>query len=187
MYTPAEPQLEAGRTVVQLTLIPTIAAKPAEPKPEPVTEERTEPTVEPKPEPVPEPIPTPAPTPEPEPVIQPKAEPTPEPAPQKSMEQVASMVTDKGVISEAAPIHGIRATYPRSSQRRGHQGTVVLSIEVLKSGRPGRITLLSSSGFQGLDDAAIKAAKKADYSPARQFGKPIASELIQPVVFELTP
>ena len=192
IYTPATPRLEAGRTVVQLTLIPSLAAKVI--VPEPVVKQQTEPVIEPRPEPVAEPIPVMVPIPVPEPVVEPKIEPeqkttpesTPEPALEEATEQIASMIEDKGVVSQASPVVGIRATYPRSSQRRGHQGTVVLSIQVLKNGKAGNVTIISSSGFPRLDEAAVKAAGMADYTPAEQFGKPVESQLTQPVTFELT-
>ncbi|MDF7799026.1 TonB family protein [Pontiellaceae bacterium B1224] len=190
VYTPAKPQLEAGRTVVQLTLIPSVAAKSAE----------TEPVIDPDPEPLaePEPIFTPVPVvasvPALEPVIKPTEEPksepvleaTPEPAMEDATEQIASMIEEKGVVTQASPIVGIRATYPRSSQRRGHEGTVVLSIQVLKNGKAGKVTVLSSSGYPRLDEAAVDAAKSANYSPAQQFGNPVEAHLTQPVTFELT-
>lgn len=190
IYTPAKPQLEAGRTVVQLTLVPSAAAIMVEP--EPVVE--PEPIIEPQPKPVVEPVPVVAPIPVPEPVIEPVAEPeqkaviepTPEPAQEEAVEQVASMLEDKGVLTQATPVVGIRATYPRSSQRRGHQGTVVLSIQVLKNGKAGRVKIITSSGYPRLDEAAVKAAKAANYSPAEQFGKAVESQLTQPVTFELT-
>jgi protein TonB len=186
IQTPAKPQLEAGRTVVQLTLLPSIekkAAAPAsQPEPEPQPETKTEPEVLPEPTPIPEPVIQPEPEPENEPI----QETIPEPAVEKSAEQIASLVEDKGVQIEAAPVSGIRATYPRIAQKRGHQGTVTLAIQVLPNGKAGNVAVITSSGFSRLDEAAIAAAKAATYIPARQFGRNVESELIQPVTFKLT-
>ncbi|MDF7807025.1 TonB family protein [Pontiellaceae bacterium B12219] len=195
IQTPAKPQLEAGRTVVQLTLLPSIEKKAAPPvsqpapEPQPETEIEPEPQPETRPEPSPAPIPEPIidPIPQPNPENEPIQETTPEPAAEESAEQIASQVEDKGVQIEAAPVSGIRATYPRSSQKRGHQGTVTLSIQVLPNGKAGQVKVITSSGFSRLDDAAVKAAKEATYIPAQQFGRNVESELIQPVTFKLTP
>jgi protein TonB len=190
IQTPAKPQLEAGRTVVQLTLLPSIEKKataPAnQPEPEPQPETKTEPEEKPEVLPEPTPIPEPILQPEPEPENEPIQETIPEPAVEESAEQIASLVEDKGVQIEAAPVSGIRATYPRIAQKRGHQGTVTLAIQVLPNGKAGNVAVITSSGFSRLDEAAIAAAKAATYIPARQFGRNVESELIQPVTFKLT-
>ncbi len=208
IYTPAEPLLDSGRTVVQLTLIPTLASKAA--KPEPIVEPPKEAT-EPKPIEEPQPVktvipvaPLPEPTvlPVPEPVTESATEPVaesvsetisdpvqesmPEPAAADSREQVASLIEDKGVRTAASAVQGITATYPRMSQRRGEEGTVVLSIQVLPTGKAGLVKVVESSGFKRLDEAAVKAAKKADYAPAVRFGQPVEDEIIQPLTFNLT-
>jgi len=188
-HRPAQPRLETGRTVVQLTLLPSIASKES-PKPEPLNAEQ--PQKETSPEPKPEPVPTPEPVvePSPEPVEEPQPEPeqppAPSPQPPASLEQNASLQEEKGVLTEAQSIEGIRAAYPRVSQRRGEEGTVVLSIEVLASGKAGKVEVVKSSGYRRLDAAALKAAKNSSYTPAMQFGRTVDSTLIQPLVFELT-
>jgi protein TonB len=180
--SPAKPQLETGRTVVQLTLIPSIQNKVVDP----VSQPKPEPLPEPKVEPTPTPIPEPVAEPPPEPTSEPIPETVPEPAVEASTEQIASPLEDKGVQISAAPVSGIRATYPRSSQKRGHQGTVTLAIQVLPNGKAGKVNVITSSGFSRLDEAAVDAAKAAKYIPAQQFGRSVESELIQPVTFKLT-
>ena len=193
IYTPAEPQLDAGRTVVKLTLIPSMASQAA--PPEPIVE--PEPVQEPQPEPelivVPvAPIPASLPDPTPEPIVKKEVEPESEaivdPIPEQveSKEQIGTIIEDKGVITDARPANGIVASYPRISQRRGEEGTVVLSIQVMQNGRAGKVSIIESSGSKRLDEAAIKAAKKSTYKPAEQFGRPIESTLIQPLTFKLT-
>ena len=193
IYTPAEPLLDSGRTVVQLTLIPTLASKAT--KPEPIVEppKKPEPVevvipVTPLPEPTISAVPEPIAESVTEPVAEPVSEPIKDstPAATDSQEQVASMIKDKGVRTTASAVQGIIASYPRMSQRRGEEGTVVLSIQVLPNGKSGVVKIVESSGFKRLDEAAVKAAKKADYTPAVQFGHPVASEIIQPLTFNLT-
>jgi protein TonB len=194
LHAPAKPAMQTGRTVVQLTLLPTAASKAAAPV-QPPAETPAETVVEPlaetqpaqQPEPVLAPAPVPVAEPTPEPAL-PEAEPETlaETATADAPEQIAALQEEKGVVTEAMPVAGINPSYPRMSQRRGEQGTVVLSIKVLANGTAGNVAVLESSGFRRLDDAAIAAAQKARYIPAKKNGRHVDSELIQPLVFELT-
>jgi protein TonB len=141
IHTPATPRLETGRTVVQLTLAPSIASQTAPPEP---TEAPPAPPDSTSETPLPEPVPLPEPTPNPEPASAPPPEPQPvvEKKPVHSQEQIASLAEDKGIQTDAQPIEGITATYPRTSQRRGEEGTVLLSIEVLANGKAGLIEVV---------------------------------------------
>ena len=193
IYTPAELKQNAGQTVVQLTLIPSISSQPA--PVEPIVEPVQKPQMKPEPVVIPvAPVPIPVPHPTPEPIIEknvasipePEPEIEPRPEPVESKEQIGTIIEDKGVISDAQPSRQINPAYPRSSHKRGHQGTVVLSIQVLENGKAGQVTVLSSSEFKRLDEAAVKAAQAADYIPRKQFGRNVESKLIQPFTFELT-
>lgn len=173
-HTPPVPTLEQGRTVVHLTLVPSIASQAAAPE-----------------------LPA-EPTPEPEPQVEHPAvaglPALPDPVPEKptetatvdSPEQVASLQEDKGVISEAALSGAFRPAYPRISHRRGETGTVTLSIQVLSDGSVGNIALLQSSGHRRLDEAALKAARKTTFTPATQLGRRIDSTTELSFTFRLT-
>jgi len=168
IYTPPEPQLASGRTVLQLTLLPSIANRAASP------ESAT----------VPEPLPIPA----PQPVVIPPSEPQPTAA-EKSVDSTdrdASLVEDKGVISDARASSSIQPAYPRISRLRGEEGVVTLSIHVLASGKAERVDVIQSSGYRRLDEAACNAARKASFSPARQFGRTIDSTTELSITFRLT-
>ena len=58
--------------------------------------------------------------------------------------------------------------YPSLAMRRGWEGTVVLRVHVLASGKPGEIQIQKSSGRQQLDDAALSAVKRWSFVPAKQ-------------------
>jgi TonB family protein len=62
--------------------------------------------------------------------------------------------------------HPTPVVYPKDSQVRGEEGTVVLAIDVSDSGQPRRIRLLKSSGYSGLDNAAMETAFNWHYLPA---------------------
>lgn len=75
--------------------------------------------------------------------------------------------------------------YPHAAQRRGLQGRVVLNVEVLATGRCGRIKVLQSSGHAMLDDAAVKAVKRWRFIPAARAGTPVDYWLHIPIRFRL--
>lgn len=75
--------------------------------------------------------------------------------------------------------------YPTESRRRGEEGTVVLSVEILANGTHGSISIVTSSGFSRLDQAAIAALENARYTPARLNHQPVNSTKIFPIRFKL--
>ena len=52
--------------------------------------------------------------------------------------------------------------------RRGWEGTVMLRVHVLASGKPGEIQIQKSSGRESLDDAALAAVKRWSFVQAKQ-------------------
>lgn len=142
---PPPPEVEPPPLVVD-----ELAAKPAPPKPIP----------KPKPKPVPKPEPKPA----PKALEQPPAPPTPAPpaAPVAAPAPVTPASANAAYLKNPAP------EYPSLAQRRGWEGTVLLRVHVLASGKPGEIQIQKSSGRQQLDDAALAAVKRWSFVPAKQ-------------------
>ncbi|MCY1408114.1 transport protein TonB [compost metagenome] len=157
-------------------------SRPAPPVVEPPPPQPVQPVVEPPP-PVedelavkpPPPKPVPRPKAKPKPVAKPVAKPAP-----KAVEQPA--VAPRPVAQPAppapAPVTPASASaaylknpapeYPALAHRKGWEGTVVLRVKVLASGKPGDIRIQQSSGRQQLDDAALAAVKRWSFVPARQ-------------------
>lgn len=75
--------------------------------------------------------------------------------------------------------------YPRVAKLRGWQGDVLFQVEVLASGRVGRVSLVASSGYRSLDRAARKALRRWVFKPATNMGVPVASEVRIPIHFAL--
>ncbi|MGR3966931.1 TonB family protein [Pseudomonas sp. 910_23] len=117
-----------------------LAAKPAPPKP----------IVKPKPKPAPKPV------------EQPPASPTPAPPAPPAPAPVTPASANAAYLKNPAP------EYPSLAQRRGWEGTVLLRVHVLASGKPGEIQVQKSSGRQQLDDAALAAVKRWSFVPAKQ-------------------
>lgn len=75
--------------------------------------------------------------------------------------------------------------YPPLALAHGEQGNVLLSIQVAPSGRASAVTIVASSGFSILDDAARDAVLGWRFQPADFHGRPVSSTLLLPVKFEI--
>jgi len=92
-----------------------------------------------------------------------------------------------GAVS-AASIEGTLAPrYPLQARRRSEEGLVLLLVEVLPSGKAGRIRVLHRPPSSRLVQAAIEAVRQARFTPAIRDGKAVASWLETPVRFRLAP
>jgi protein TonB len=90
------------------------------------------------------------------------------------------------VLTEAEASSSIQPVYPRISRRRGEEGIVILSVEVLASGRTGNIGTVRSSGYPRLDKAAVDAARDTSFTPAQQGGRAVDSTTELSFTFRLT-
>lgn len=75
--------------------------------------------------------------------------------------------------------------YPLAARRRGQQGTVVVSVTVNPVGRAIAVALKESSGFELLDQAALRAVAAYEFEPARVGGRAVESQIEVPVRFQL--
>ncbi|MNL95678.1 transport protein TonB [compost metagenome] len=130
-----------------------LAVKPPPPKPIP----KPKPVVKPVPKPVAKPVEQPpAPSALPQPVAAPAPPALPAPKP------VTPASASAGYLKNPAP------EYPSLALRRGWEGTVLLRVHVLASGKPSEIQIQKSSGRDQLDDAALAAVKRWSFVPAKQ-------------------
>ena len=83
------------------------------------------------------------------------------------------------------PKRNIRPDYPKGARQRGEQGDVVLEIRVNADGTVDDVKVAVSSGFAELDEAAVRAAKAAKFSPARSGHDPVASTARLKLQFKL--
>jgi protein TonB len=75
--------------------------------------------------------------------------------------------------------------YPRMSQRRGEEGTVLLWVAVAADGRPVDWRVERSSGHERLDRAALDAVAGWRFEPARRGRLPVAATVLVPMEFRL--
>ncbi|MBD1399482.1 energy transducer TonB [Pelovirga terrestris] len=87
----------------------------------------------------------------------------------------------------AAPRYGYHPApaYPRLARHRGWEGTVEFKVRVLPDGQVGEVTLISSSGYKNLDQAAHRAINRWRFTPASRAGKVVESWVVVPVHFVL--
>ena len=83
------------------------------------------------------------------------------------------------------PQKAIRPEYPKGARQRGEQGDVVLEIRVGADGLVDRVAVVGSSGHPELDEAAVRAAKAARFSPARAGRESVASTARLTLTFRL--
>lgn len=85
---------------------------------------------------------------------------------------------------------GARTTqpeYPPASRRAGEAGTVQLSCLVNEQGRCTEVQVVKSSGFDKLDEAAVKEVQRNwKFVPGKEDGKPVAMRHTFAVTFRLT-
>lgn len=144
---------------------PAPAPTMVEPPPPPVVDELAA-KPKPKPRPVPKPVVKQQSKPQPKPVEAPPPAPVAAPAPTAPAPPAPAPVTPAS--ANAAYLKNPAPEYPQMAQRRGWEGTVLLRVEVLPSGKPGQIQVQKSSGRDALDAAALAAVKRWSFVPAKQ-------------------
>lgn len=85
----------------------------------------------------------------------------------------------------AAYANNPKPVYPPSARRMGHEGTVLLTVDVTERGGVAQATIQSSSGFAVLDQAAVAAVSNWQFVPAQRNGHPTGARVIVPIRFQL--
>ena len=78
------------------------------------------------------------------------------------------------------------AEYPAFAIRQGFEGTVLLHVHILASGKTDKVDIKQSSGRKTLDDAAQSAVRNWTFDPIRRGSKPIDGWVTVPIVFKLS-
>ncbi|WP_444787191.1 energy transducer TonB [Rheinheimera sp. NSM] len=121
-----------------------------------------------------------------------QAEPAPQPpgaaAPGAAAKDsaAASAVPVSAPVLNATAHYNAPPHYPRLSRKLREQGTVVLQLTVLASGKVADVTVQQSSGYARLDQAALLAVQHWRYQPAQRGGEAIDHRYRQRVEFSLT-
>lgn len=93
----------------------------------------------------------------------------------------------KAQLKKALPRYGSnpKPHYPEAARRRGYEGTVILSVVVLKDGSAGSVQIAKGSGYKMLDDAAREAVARWKFMPALLGEEPVEMQVEIPILFKL--
>ncbi|NQV29946.1 MAG: M56 family metallopeptidase [Candidatus Marinimicrobia bacterium] len=75
--------------------------------------------------------------------------------------------------------------YPELARLAGIGGTTILQVVIDKQGKSGNAQVLKSAGDASLDSAAIEAALKIGWNPAKKQDEAVAVRISIPIVFKL--
>ncbi len=89
------------------------------------------------------------------------------------------------IDASARPQQAIRPQYPDGARRRGEQGDVKIALEVDEQGRVAEAKVVGGCGHSELEEAALKAVRKARFKPAQSAGRPVASSASLTITFRL--
>ena len=78
-----------------------------------------------------------------------------------------------------------KPTYPQEAKEKGHEGEVILRVEVLSNGRVGQIEVRRSSGYESLDRSALTTVKQWRFIPAKKSDIAIPLWVNIPIKFQL--
>lgn len=82
--------------------------------------------------------------------------------------------------------HSCANEYPATAVRLNEQGTTSIKFIVNTDGSVSDVQIVNSSGYETLDDAAIRCASSWRYKPAEQGGQPVAASWTTNVQWRLT-
>ena len=85
----------------------------------------------------------------------------------------------------AAYLNNPPPIYPMMSRRMGEEGSVMLRVHVGADGRPMRVTVVQGSGFERLDDSALRVVQRWRFIPASRAGEAVDADVTVPIVFKL--
>lgn len=92
--------------------------------------------------------------------------------------------TDTAPLFDAAYLHNSAPDYPPMALERHWEGTVLLNVHVLANGTAREVTVITSSGHESLDTAALEAVADWRFVPAHRAGQAIDAWVHVPVVFK---
>jgi protein TonB len=87
--------------------------------------------------------------------------------------------------SEAHGLNNPKPAYPRASRRLNEQGQVMVRVFVTTDGSPQQGEIKTSSGFDRLDQEALRTVMRWRFVPGLRFGTPEAMWFNVPVNFVL--
>lgn len=104
----------------------------------------------------------------------------------KRRAQERAAMLAKKISKQAQVVSRSTPTYPRTARRKGIEGRVIVAVTVSTSGKISSSSVSQSSSNSSLDAAALKAARKFRFSPAKNgLGQAVAVRKSIPFTFKL--
>lgn len=110
------------------------------------------------------------------------ADPTPEPPAPAPVVKEEPVIEAKGGVGH---LNNPSPEYPDFAADQGWEGVVTLRVRVLPNGKPAEVKVKKSSGHSVLDEAAVAAAKRWAFTPAKRGTTPVEGWATFPVEFRL--
>ncbi|UCH83958.1 MAG: energy transducer TonB [Candidatus Latescibacterota bacterium] len=94
---------------------------------------------------------------------------------------------DRFLAFEEPPvlIHFEAPVYPKLARQAGFEGQVLVIVLVGENGDELEATVTSSDVSPGMEQAALEAAKRCRFKPARQRTRPVRARVVVPFEFRL--
>jgi protein TonB len=86
---------------------------------------------------------------------------------------------------EPEPIHVVAPAYPDLAREAGIEGTVRIKVVIGVDGKVVQADVISSEVTRAMELAALEAAKRCTFRPARQRHVPVPATIVIPYVFRL--
>ena len=86
--------------------------------------------------------------------------------------------------SDANYLHNPEPLYPLASERRREYGLVLLAVVVDADGRAKSVSIKTSSGYERLDQSALKAVSAWTFVPGKRNGVPVEMTVEVPIRFK---
>ncbi len=89
------------------------------------------------------------------------------------------------VDAPPSPRKAIKPDYPRGARQRGEEGDVKLELRISSRGVVEAVTVVTSSGYPELDEAAKRAVKATRFTPAKSGKKSVPTTVQMTLSFRL--
>jgi protein TonB len=106
-------------------------------------------------------------------------EPAPAPQPPPPPEVITAPFGRAGYLNNPPP------AYPAAAARQGWQGTVLLRVRVLSTGRVDTVEVQKSSGHKLLDEEAMVTVRAWQFTPSKRGDTPIDGWATVPIEFKV--
>ncbi len=107
------------------------------------------------------------------------------PLPNLSMVLLDQTANTKKILTTVKPLKTERPPYPRRAREQGWHGRVIVRLEISRDGTVESSAIHKSSGYEILDDGAVKAATQWTFEPAKNGAFPVPTTVNIPIQFDL--